>query len=233
MKVPQAWSPRSCSSRKYCIVNITLQPTLSQAAKDVVLAPKPVISDDTSGLEPAVLQQLLAQIGSLASVYHKPADSFVSRQRLAVARAEELQVRVKGFAFVCCVFVCAGGGGVKSGCSAASGSGWQFCAQRNCRWGPRPTVASHLSALPAQLLRAWFGECFRGELVAHHIVDSDLTPLSRPVISSLLTSLLTPPGRGAQVCGRRRGHQRRRRGEASCDSLLCLGLPCHASLLGD
>lgn len=111
MKVPQAWSPRSCSSRKYCIVNITLQPTLSQAAKDVVLAPKPVISDDTSGLEPAVLQQLLAQIGSLASVYHKPADSFVSRQRLAVARAEELQVRVKGFAFVCCVFVCAGGGG--------------------------------------------------------------------------------------------------------------------------
>jgi AP-1 complex subunit beta-1 len=58
----------------------------------VVLAPKPVISDDASGLEPHVLNQLLAQIGSLASVYHKPAESFVSRQRLAVARAEELQV---------------------------------------------------------------------------------------------------------------------------------------------
>jgi hypothetical protein len=57
----------------------------------VVLAPKPVISDDTSSLEPHVLSQLLAQLGSLASVYHKPADTFVSRQRLAVARADELQ----------------------------------------------------------------------------------------------------------------------------------------------
>jgi hypothetical protein len=67
-------------------------PLPPKAAKDVVLAPKPVISDDSSGLEPQVLQQLLAQMGTLASVYHKPADTFVSRQRLAVARAEELQV---------------------------------------------------------------------------------------------------------------------------------------------
>lgn len=67
----------------------------TQAAKDVVLAPKPVISDDTSGLEPHVLNQLLAQIGSLASVYHKPADTFISRQRLAVTRADELQVRLQ------------------------------------------------------------------------------------------------------------------------------------------
>lgn len=62
----------------------------------MVLAPKPVISDDASGLEPHVLQQLLGQIGSLASVYQRPADTFVSRQRLAVARAEELQVRGAG-----------------------------------------------------------------------------------------------------------------------------------------
>jgi len=72
----------------------------------VVLAPKPVISDDSSGLEPHVLQQLLAQIGTLASVYHKPADTFVSRQRLAVARAEELQVGLVGWSAVlgwlCC-----------------------------------------------------------------------------------------------------------------------------------
>ena len=32
------------------------------------------------------------QISSLASVYHKPADTFVSRQRQAVQRADELQV---------------------------------------------------------------------------------------------------------------------------------------------
>lgn len=30
-------------------------------------------------------------MATLASIYHKPADSFVSRQRLAVTRAEELQ----------------------------------------------------------------------------------------------------------------------------------------------
>jgi hypothetical protein len=87
-----------------------------QAAKDVVLAPKPVISDDASGLEPHVLSQLLTQIGSLASVYHKPADTFVSRQRLAVARADDLQVcgRVLGAP--------GGGAGMEAGCHGARGA---------------------------------------------------------------------------------------------------------------
>ena len=34
----------------------------------------------------------LVQIATLASVYHKPADTFVSRQRIAVQKADELQV---------------------------------------------------------------------------------------------------------------------------------------------
>lgn len=55
-----------------------------EAAKDVVLAEKPVISDDTSRLDPALLNTLLKELASLASVYHKPADTFVSRVRLAV-----------------------------------------------------------------------------------------------------------------------------------------------------
>lgn len=63
-----------------------------QAAKDVVLSEKPVITDDSSNLEPLLLEKLLAQISTLASVYHKPADTFVSRQRLAVTKADELQV---------------------------------------------------------------------------------------------------------------------------------------------
>lgn len=65
-------------------------PPLAQAARDVVLAPKPVISDDSARLDPSLLSALMAQMGSLASVYHRPADTFVSRQRLAVAKAEEL-----------------------------------------------------------------------------------------------------------------------------------------------
>lgn len=70
---------------KYCIL------FCAQAAKDVVLAAKPVITDDAALLEPGLLEALLSQISSLASVYHKPADTFVSRQRLAVQKVDELQ----------------------------------------------------------------------------------------------------------------------------------------------
>jgi hypothetical protein len=56
----------------------------------VVLANKPVITDDSSQLEPALLKALMEQISSLASVYHKPADTFVSRQRLAVQTVDTL-----------------------------------------------------------------------------------------------------------------------------------------------
>jgi AP-1 complex subunit beta-1 len=61
-----------------------------QAAKDVVLAQKPVITDDAAVLEPALLSQLMAQLSTLASVYHKPADTFISRQRLAVQKASDM-----------------------------------------------------------------------------------------------------------------------------------------------
>ncbi|KAF8068431.1 BETAC-AD [Scenedesmus sp. PABB004] len=61
-----------------------------EAAKDVVLASKPVITDDAATLDPALLRSLMHQIASLASVFHKPADTFVSRQRLAVASVDAL-----------------------------------------------------------------------------------------------------------------------------------------------
>lgn len=41
----------------------------------------------------APLVQLLSELGSLASVYHKPAASFVSKLRLAVQRADDLAAR--------------------------------------------------------------------------------------------------------------------------------------------
>ena len=43
-----------------------------EAAKQVVLADKPVIADTSSNLEPALLDILLANLSTLASVYHKP-----------------------------------------------------------------------------------------------------------------------------------------------------------------
>eukprot|EP00271_Cylindrocystis_brebissonii_P008738 TRINITY_DN23223_c0_g1_i1.p1 TRINITY_DN23223_c0_g1~~TRINITY_DN23223_c0_g1_i1.p1 ORF type:complete len:946 (-),score=253.65 TRINITY_DN23223_c0_g1_i1:1026-3863(-) len=53
-----------------------------EAAKDVVLAEKPIISDEGSGLSPLLLDELLVNIATLASVYHKTPSSFVSRNRV-------------------------------------------------------------------------------------------------------------------------------------------------------
>lgn len=64
-----------------------------EAAKDVVLANKPIITDDSATLEPALLKTLMEQISTLASVYHKPADTFVSRQRLAVQTVDSVAGR--------------------------------------------------------------------------------------------------------------------------------------------
>jgi AP-1 complex subunit beta-1 len=62
-----------------------------EAAKEVVLAEKPVISDAREALDPALLDQLLGELGALSSVYHRPASSFVSRARVEVQRAEDLE----------------------------------------------------------------------------------------------------------------------------------------------
>ncbi|XP_024519584.1 beta-adaptin-like protein B [Selaginella moellendorffii] len=60
-----------------------------EAAKDVVLAEKPTINDDSNMLEPSLLDELLSNIATLASVYHKPPDSFVSRVRATVQRDDD------------------------------------------------------------------------------------------------------------------------------------------------
>ncbi|XP_067930171.1 AP-1 complex subunit beta-1-like [Watersipora subatra] len=51
--------------------------TSPQAAKEVVLAEKPVISERTDSIESDLLSELISNIGTLASVYHKPLSSFV------------------------------------------------------------------------------------------------------------------------------------------------------------
>eukprot|EP00128_Syssomonas_multiformis_P015627 Colp12_sorted_trinity150504_noHs@17712 len=60
------------------------------AAKAVVLSDKPLISDETDTLEPSLLDELISNISTLASVYHKPPSTFVAgkapgRRSLAVA----------------------------------------------------------------------------------------------------------------------------------------------------
>ncbi|XP_068308401.1 beta-adaptin-like protein B [Pyrus communis] len=60
-----------------------------EAAKDVVLAEKPVISDDSNLIDPSLLDELLANIATLSSVYHKPPEAFVTRVKATAQRTED------------------------------------------------------------------------------------------------------------------------------------------------
>lgn len=64
MQAPPNTCPAGCCRR--------LLSTDPEAAKEVVLAEKPVIADTSSNLEPALLDVLLANLSTLSSVYHKP-----------------------------------------------------------------------------------------------------------------------------------------------------------------
>ncbi|SAM07572.1 hypothetical protein [Absidia glauca] len=52
-----------------------------QAAKAVVLSDKPPVAGEGSGLSPALLDDLLYHIGTLASVYHKPPETFIAGKK--------------------------------------------------------------------------------------------------------------------------------------------------------
>ncbi|MEE6511046.1 hypothetical protein FKM82_017227 [Ascaphus truei] len=56
------------------------------AAKEVVLAEKPLISEETDLIEPTLLEELICYIGTLASVYHKPPSAFVEGSRGVVPK---------------------------------------------------------------------------------------------------------------------------------------------------
>ncbi|KAI8342290.1 adaptin N terminal region-domain-containing protein [Chlamydoabsidia padenii] len=52
-----------------------------QAAKTVVLSDKPPVAGEGAGLSPALLDDLLYHIGTLASVYHKPPETFIAGKK--------------------------------------------------------------------------------------------------------------------------------------------------------
>lgn len=58
----------------------------------VVLAHRPPISIPRTTVPPALLEELLGEVGTLASVYHKPAETFIGKGRIgadAVRKAGE------------------------------------------------------------------------------------------------------------------------------------------------
>jgi len=54
-----------------------------------VLAEKPVITDDSNQLDPSLLDELLVNIATLSSVYHKPPDAFVTRTHSSAQKTED------------------------------------------------------------------------------------------------------------------------------------------------
>jgi hypothetical protein len=56
--------------------------------QSIILSQKPAISTTMTSLPPALLEQLLTELSTLASVYHKPPESFVGKGRFG---ADEIQ----------------------------------------------------------------------------------------------------------------------------------------------
>ncbi|KAK0236731.1 adaptin N terminal region-domain-containing protein [Armillaria nabsnona] len=64
------------------------------AAKAVVLTPRPPISIPRTTVAPALLEELLGEVSSLASVYHKPEETFVGRGRVGADSVQRKGVDV-------------------------------------------------------------------------------------------------------------------------------------------
>lgn len=62
----------------------------------VVLAHRPPISLPRTTVSPQLLEELLGEVSSLASVYHKPEETFVGRGRIGIDTVQK-----KGVEYVC------------------------------------------------------------------------------------------------------------------------------------
>lgn len=75
----------------------------SAAGKSVVLAERPPISIPLTSVPPALLEELVSDLSSLASAYHKPESTFIGRGRLgadALSRKRDEITREKALATV-------------------------------------------------------------------------------------------------------------------------------------
>lgn len=81
-----------------------------QAAKSIVLTEKPIIATNTATISPVLLDELINELSSLASVYHKPPEAFIGHGRFgadavqkkaieeqqALAREVPIQQQIQG-----------------------------------------------------------------------------------------------------------------------------------------
>jgi AP-1 complex subunit beta-1 len=78
------------NSKVVCIVKSLSDANLCQA---VILAQRPPISIPRTTVAPGLLEELLGEISSLASVYHKPEETFIGKGKVS---AETVQRKGEG-----------------------------------------------------------------------------------------------------------------------------------------
>ncbi|EAS28950.3 AP-1 complex subunit beta-1 [Coccidioides immitis RS] len=78
--------------RAYAYWRLLSNTTDTNAAKNVVLSEKPPIVTTIQSLPPTLLDQLLHELSTLASVYHKPPEQFVGQGRFAADAVQKAAI---------------------------------------------------------------------------------------------------------------------------------------------
>ncbi|KAB5564526.1 hypothetical protein DKX38_004580 [Salix brachista] len=156
-----------------------------EAAKDVVLAEKPVISDDSNQLDPSLLDELLANIATLSSVYHKPPETFVTRVKTAAQRTEDDEYAEGSEA-----------GYSESSAHTADGAASPPTSASNVPYaGARQPAPAPSTSPPAALVPDLMGDLLGMDNSAMVPVDQPSTPASPP----LPVLLPAATGQGLQI----------------------------------
>ena len=91
-----------------------------EAARAVVLSEKPEIGDDTFTLEPVLLEELMAQIATLASIYHKPPEAFVMKTMHVASTGDDEDAEEEALGEEAEEETTGGGGGVSTSAPTAA-----------------------------------------------------------------------------------------------------------------
>lgn len=68
-------------------------PAANSTLQSIILSEKPTISTTMTSLPPVLLEQLLTELSTLASVYHKPPESFVGKGRFGTDEIQRAAIQ--------------------------------------------------------------------------------------------------------------------------------------------
>jgi AP-1 complex subunit beta-1 len=85
--------------RAYVYWRLLSNTTEPNAAKNVVLSQKPAITSTIQSLPPALLDQLLEEMSTLASVYHTPPEQFMGQGRFGADAVQKAAIEYVAFSY--------------------------------------------------------------------------------------------------------------------------------------